>query len=385
MRWVALIGPEVEQNVSMRSLASSLAYAGYASGMVGFEGEHDIGSALHAIMNRNVQPAAVSLAGCQAPASLALARALREHGYAGQIVASELAALLDALETPAECLGHAIAPLPDCTRDADELGADLLQLQGRRGIDIFVLRDERWFGSGKRRDLARVRALAAALERCGVRRFASVVRVRPEHVERELLQLLRDRLHVLRVDLCIRSPHGYRGSKPRCAERAIDLLRELDLYCCLQLQAIEPHLALLRAASDFPFQLEHADRLATGVVRDQLHERIRTACFELEVCRHFHPSRYERAWRAEALALTRALGEDSVFAFESSLQYLTRHAPGADDARFAAELARSLLPPQTQLGAAAAELSARIAGALGPRPANVRVNAMRALDASALQ
>jgi anaerobic magnesium-protoporphyrin IX monomethyl ester cyclase len=41
MSWIALVGPDIEENLSLRYLASSLERAGYASQIVPFSGEHE--------------------------------------------------------------------------------------------------------------------------------------------------------------------------------------------------------------------------------------------------------------------------------------------------------------------------------------------------------
>src|SRR5262245_36792428 len=81
MTWVALVGPETDENLWLRSLASALAQAGYVSDIVPFRTEQDLEPALAAILDASERPAVVGLSRCQAPATLALARALRERGF----------------------------------------------------------------------------------------------------------------------------------------------------------------------------------------------------------------------------------------------------------------------------------------------------------------
>jgi hypothetical protein len=84
MTWVALVGSEREADLPLRSLAGSLARAGYRCGIVPVE------SGLRTILEAPERPAVVALAlgsPPQAQLALSLALALRQHGYAGHLTA----------------------------------------------------------------------------------------------------------------------------------------------------------------------------------------------------------------------------------------------------------------------------------------------------------
>ncbi len=88
MSLVALVGPELEENLSLRYLASSLAAAGHDTLLVPFNAEHDFGAALAAILEADVPPAIVGISLAfqwRARDFLALAMALREKGYRGHV------------------------------------------------------------------------------------------------------------------------------------------------------------------------------------------------------------------------------------------------------------------------------------------------------------
>ncbi len=83
---VALIGPEIEENLSLRYVAASLAAAGVESDIVPFNGEEDFAAALEATLAVPRRLVGISLAfQWRAKDFLALAMALRERGYAGHI------------------------------------------------------------------------------------------------------------------------------------------------------------------------------------------------------------------------------------------------------------------------------------------------------------
>lgn len=61
MAWVALIGPELEENLSLRYIAASLARAGYDSEIVPFNSENDFGAALEAVLAAPEPPLVVGI------------------------------------------------------------------------------------------------------------------------------------------------------------------------------------------------------------------------------------------------------------------------------------------------------------------------------------
>ena len=93
-KWIALVGPEYEENLSLRYLASSLTAAGYASRIIAFNRPGDLPRVLAAIMDgqgdADEPPLLVGLSLAfqwRAQDFLALAIALRESGFGGHITA----------------------------------------------------------------------------------------------------------------------------------------------------------------------------------------------------------------------------------------------------------------------------------------------------------
>jgi radical SAM superfamily enzyme YgiQ (UPF0313 family) len=87
---VALVGPELEENLSLRYLASSLAAAGHEADIVAFNRDADLPRALASILERPDPPGLVGLSLAfqwRARDFLALAIALREAGYRGHVTA----------------------------------------------------------------------------------------------------------------------------------------------------------------------------------------------------------------------------------------------------------------------------------------------------------
>jgi radical SAM superfamily enzyme YgiQ (UPF0313 family) len=87
---VALVGPEFEENLSLRYLSSSLMAAGFPSAIVPFNRSEDLPVVLAALLQSGEPPALVGLSLAfqwRAKDFLALAVALRQRGYAGHITA----------------------------------------------------------------------------------------------------------------------------------------------------------------------------------------------------------------------------------------------------------------------------------------------------------
>lgn len=90
MPWVALVGPEYEENLSLRYLASSLSAAGYRAELVRFGHEGELPAVLRSILDAPEPPIAVGISLAfqwRAMEMMALAIGLREGGYRGHITA----------------------------------------------------------------------------------------------------------------------------------------------------------------------------------------------------------------------------------------------------------------------------------------------------------
>lgn len=86
--WVALVGPEIEENLSLRYLASSLAQAGFGAKIISFNAAVEIKNVLKGILGPERPPlmVAVSLSfQWRAMDFLGLSVVLRERGYKGHI------------------------------------------------------------------------------------------------------------------------------------------------------------------------------------------------------------------------------------------------------------------------------------------------------------
>lgn len=87
---IALVGPELEDNLSLRYLASSLGAAGYPSSIIPFNSDAEMKNVLRELLNMSPRPMMVALSlsfQYRAIDFLGLAVALREQGYEGHITA----------------------------------------------------------------------------------------------------------------------------------------------------------------------------------------------------------------------------------------------------------------------------------------------------------
>ena len=173
MPWVALVGPELEENLSLRYLASSLAAAGFRSEIVPFDEEGQLRGVLEELLSRSEPPLLVGLSLSfqrRARDFLALAVALRNEGYRGHITAGghfgtfacrEL--LADFHEIDSICRHEAEETL---VRLATELGWTAALVEGdarRTGLDAAPAPDARTAAVVMTHRYERDRALLAEL------------------------------------------------------------------------------------------------------------------------------------------------------------------------------------------------------------------------------
>jgi anaerobic magnesium-protoporphyrin IX monomethyl ester cyclase len=516
-RWIALVGPELEENLSLRYLAASLRRAGFDSRILAFNRDEDAPGILAAILHAPDPPLAVGLSLAfqwRAPDVLALAVALREEGYAGHVTAGghfatfaagdllrdfpaldsvcrqeaeqTLVALCQALAAgaawgdipgmvsrgpdgvqfaplpavpslaelpwperdgdPARCFDHHIAPLvssrgcyANCTfcciaawheqtlpgkryrlRDPADVAAEMAAMQRERGIDIFVFHDDNFFIPNHGKSLARLHALADAIEAQGMREFATVVKARPNDVHPVVFSVLVERLRCIRCYVGIETDADQglvtlrRWGQSSQNHRAIDLARSLGLFVCFNLLMFDPdttldsvrkNLDFIEYAADFPFNFGRVELYAGTplLARMQAEGRCRgdylqwdytlgspevqrfydlaMGCFlprnfgeaalangiqalrfDLEIVRRFHPQAHDVALFDAGRALSRRLALDSVGKLRALLAQLPR--AGSGDAALVADIAADARRVEAEITgemqALARELEARV-------------------------
>ncbi len=100
-RWVALIGPEIEENLSLRYLASSLERAGFASEIFAYNDGSELASLARRLAQEETPPLLVGISLAfqwRGADSLGLAVALRQAGYRGHVTVGGHFATFTALE-----------------------------------------------------------------------------------------------------------------------------------------------------------------------------------------------------------------------------------------------------------------------------------------------
>ncbi len=486
---VALVGPELEENLSLRYLAASLTTAGHAAEIVPFNRDRDLPRVLASILDPHGGGGPAPLVGLslafqwRARDFLALAVALRENGYRGHITTgghfatfackdilrdfpeidtvcrqeseetlTRLATALtlgerlsdlpgiayrdgggaivvtpeatlpdlatlprpDRRGRPASCLGHRFAPLvssrgcyANCTfcciaawneqslpgkryrlREPDDVAEEMAELSRERGVDIFVFHDDNFFVPGHQKNAERFSALADALERRKIGRFATVVKARPTDVDPEVFGILRRRLHCIRAYVGIETDADQglrtlrRWAKPTQNHAAIEIVRSLELFTSFNMLIFDPdttieslaqNLAFMRFASDHIFNFARVElyagtpllsrMLAEGRCRGDYMQwdydlqtpevqrvyELAMRCFaarnfgdlatstmlmatrfDVEVARHFHPERFEARWLTESKALTEILGLDTVGGLTRIIDHVTSGSTNDD-------------------------------------------------------
>jgi anaerobic magnesium-protoporphyrin IX monomethyl ester cyclase len=518
MPWIALVGPELEENLSLRYLAASLRRAGFDSRILAFNRDEDAAGILAAVLQAGEPPLMVGLSLAfqwRAPDFLALAVALREEGHAGHITAGghfatfaagdllqdfpaldsvcrqeaeeTLVALCRALVggdgfgdipgvvsrkqdgavhfaplpavpelaalpwptrdgEPARCFDHRIAPLvssrgcyANCTfcciaawheqtlpgkryrlREPADVAAEMAAMQRERGIDIFVFHDDNFFIPNHGKSLARLHALADAVEAEGMRDFATVVKARPNDATPAVFKVLVERLRCIRCYVGIETDADQglitlrRWGQSSQNHRAIDLARSLDLFVCFNLLMFDPdttldsvrkNLDFIEYAADFPFNFGRVELYAGTPLLARLQSEgkcrgdylqwdyplgspevqrfydlamgcflsrnfgegalangIQGLRFDLEIVRRFHPEAHGPQLYEAGRALSRRLALDSVGKLRALMAQLSQPPDG--DAGLVAELAADARRVEADITgemlALARELEARV-------------------------
>lgn len=520
--WVALVGPEVEENLSLRHLAASLERAGTPVEIFPFNRAADVPQLVGALC-KEPQPmvAALSLSfQWRAEDVLALAMALREHGYRGHITSgghfasfawrevmgdfpeidtlcrfeseetlcelcSEVAQghdlhhirglvlrdsdgqpyLTSARESPdlaklpwpdrrgpsGSCLGHSIAALissrgcyANCAfcciatlhknsspkerhrlRPVDDVADEMAFLHHERGAEIFIFHDDNFFLPRHDESLARVNALADALDARRVHRYATVVKARPNDVTEPLFTVMRQRLRLLRSFLGVESATHQgcktlgRGVTPPTGAAALKTLTELGIYVCFNMLVFDPDASLdgllsnmrfIEANGEHPSNFGRVELYAGTPLLDRMqregravgdylgwnydqatpsmqrafeltmkafHERnfstrslanrLQSTRFDVEVARHFHPELFRKEWLEAAKSLNRQLSSSSAAAVRHIVEHVRHGDDESVDASFIEAVVEQNRSFDIKIHAEATELEREVAKAVGVR------------------
>ncbi|MEO7096743.1 MAG: radical SAM protein, partial [Polyangiales bacterium] len=350
---------------------------------------------------------------------------------------------------PATCFGHGIAPLvssrgcyANCSfcciaawqeqslpgkryrlREVDDVADEMVELQATRGIDIFVFHNDNFFVPGHKRNRERLSALADALEKRGIGRYATVVKARPTDVDPEVFRILKERLHCIRVYIGVETDADQglhtlqRWANSKQNHDAFGVVRALELYTCFNMLIFDPdtniesirtNVAFMRFAAEYPSNFGRVELyagtpllhrmlqekrcrgdwmqwdydLASPEVErvfalsmrcfhtrnfgeDALANRLMGTRFDVEVAKHFHPRIFRPEWLVEGKAINRALSTDTADALDRILDHCARPGSAEDDRALVNELVPQLRATEKALEARARGLAGTLMDAIG--------------------
>lgn len=521
MSWVALVGPELEENLSLRYLASVLTQAGIRAEIIPFNSERAFASVLSAIVDAATPPLVVGVSLAfqwRAKDALALVVALRHRGYQGhitcgghfatfacqellrdfpeidsicrqeaeitflrlteavrdgtplahvaglgihnedgQVVLTDHPPLPDLAKlpwpdrrgTPARCFAHGIAPIvgsrgcyANCSfcciaawhqqslpgtryrlRSVEDIADEMVAEKRNRGIEIFVFHDDNFFVPGHQRNAERFSALADALEARGIGRFATVVKARPTDADPQVFEILKTRLHCIRMYVGVESDSEQglrtlrRWAHSKQNHEALALVEALGIYTCFNLLLFDPDTTLhslrenvrfMQRASMLPFNFGRVELyagtpllsrmqqegravgdylqwdypLASAAVErvftmtmaafrernfgaDALANRVMGLRFDIEVCRHFHPECFLPSFFQEGLRITRELSDDSVSALSTIIDHVGSNPDESGDRQVVDALIPRLRSTEMRLSADSQRLAKALQLAVG--------------------
>jgi len=254
-------------------------------------------------------------------------------------------------------------------RSPEEIAREMKQEYELRGVRLFVFHDDNFFVPHAPKNLKRYRRLGELLRAEGMTDIALVIKCRPNDVDRELFEVLRE-MGAIRAYVGIETNSGEgivslnRRITSEDNRRALRLLRELGFYCSFNvlmfdpeatLAGVEANLAFMEEFADVPFNfcraevyagtplkatLEKEGRLRgdylawTYEMKDPRVELLFRVCttafygrnfkpdgianlnmgirFDAEVLKRFHPDGWDDDYGARLEAFSRGVGTDTV-------------------------------------------------------------------------
>jgi hypothetical protein len=264
-------------------------------------------------------------------------------------------------------------------RSPESIVAEMKQEYERRGVRLFVFHDDNFFLLTATVNLKRYDCITGLLHQEGMDDIALVIKCRPNDVTRELFELLKS-IGLIRayVGIETNSEEGIislnRRITPDDNRRALQIIRELDIYCSFNVLIFDPEATLEGVECNLDFMDDHADvpfnfcraevyagtplksileaqgrlegsylawnyemrdprvellfRIAVTAFQgrnfksDGVHNLNMGVRFDNEVMRRFYPSAWDERWHDRLVALSREIGRDSVQRMRGALAFV---------------------------------------------------------------
>ncbi|MFO0564369.1 MAG: radical SAM protein [Polyangiaceae bacterium] len=150
------------------------------------------------------------------------------------------------------------------SRSADNVGDEVAELRRSRGARMLVFHDDDFFTRNARYDLERVKSLRSAFRARGVDDVALVLKARPDDLDLDVFRVLKE-IGLLRVYIGIEagSSQGLRtlgrGVDIGANQRALDFLRDMDVYACFNMLIFDPETRIQSLRESLAFLKRNAD------------------------------------------------------------------------------------------------------------------------------
>lgn len=284
-------------------------------------------------------------------------------------------------------------------RSPENIVAEMRAEYRERGVRLFIFHDDNFFVPSERKNLARYGRMKELLDEAGMDDIALVIKCRPNDVTRDVFMLLKS-MGMIRayVGIETNSDEGIVSLNRRITSednrRALELLKELDVYRTFNVLIFDPEATLDGIRRNLDFMEDHADTpfnfcraevyagtpLKTALKRDgrlegdymawgyemrdprvELLFRIASTAFasrnfkpdgvhnlnlgvrfDSEVMRRFHPGCWDPEWHRDLQEMSRSIGLNSVALMREALHFAAVADLGARAAvkRFAVDLSR---------------------------------------------
>jgi radical SAM superfamily enzyme YgiQ (UPF0313 family) len=149
-------------------------------------------------------------------------------------------------------------------RTPENIVAEMVEERRGRGVRLFVFHDDNFFLPTPHMNLKRYRRMAECLRAAGLDDIALVIKCRPNDVQPELFQLLKS-MGMIRayVGIETNSDEGIVSLNRRITSEdnrnALNLLRELDIYCSFNVLIFDPEATMDGVQRNLDFMQEFAE------------------------------------------------------------------------------------------------------------------------------
>ena len=172
-------------------------------------------------------------------------------------------------------------------RSMENITDEMAELYHNRGTGIFIFHDDNFFSPDSGENHRRISRMKELMKEKGLEDIGIVIKARPNDIDRDIFQTLKE-MGLVRVYLGIEnnSPSGLkhlnRMITPGQNERAIEILKDLDIFACYNILLFEPlatpgdieqNIRFMEKYNYYPFNFGRTESYIASPLQDWLREK----------------------------------------------------------------------------------------------------------------